>query len=122
MKRILLIGITLSIIATLAHPALISTFSYQSFKGRYLIYGGGLGDPYTPTSKNKRIAYWIKGYAAQQMFNAISPDLRNVCGADGEQRIRQRAEIVCMSHMRDGYSCNFGFDLQSGRSIGGSIC
>jgi len=122
MHRALMMVIALTIIAALAHPASGWTFSYQPFQGRYLIYGGGLGDPYTPTSSSKRIAYWIKGNVAQKIFNAIGPDLRNVCGADGEQRIRQRAEIVCMSHKRDGYSCNFGFDLQSGRSIGGSIC
>ena len=97
-------------------------FSFQPLKGRYAIYGGGLGDPLPPTKKDKRIAFWIDGKAARQMFEAMGPDLRNTCGADGGYRLRQRAEVSCTYYPDDGHRCAFGFDLLTGRSIGGSIC
>lgn len=105
-----------------AHAVQGWTFSYHPFQGRYAIYGGGLGDPLAPSSKDKRIAFWIDGKVARQMFDAMGPDLRNVCGAEGGQRIRQRAQLSCSYHPRDGYRCNFGFDLVTGLSIGGSLC
>lgn len=105
-----------------AHAAQGWTFSYQPFQGKYAIYGGGLGDPLPPTGKDKRIAFWIDGKEAKQMFEAMGPDLRNVCGAEGGQRIRQRAQLSCSYHPRDGYHCDFGFDLVTGLSIGGSLC
>ncbi|MGK5034482.1 hypothetical protein [Janthinobacterium sp. LB3P118] len=97
-------------------------FSYQSIKGHYAIYGGSLSDPQPPTKKERRIAFWIDGRAAKQLFDAMGPDLRNACGADGEYRLRQRAELSCSYHPRDGHHCDFGFDLLTGRSIGGSLC
>lgn len=122
MRSFIIILIMIFYWAGSTHAVQNSPGIYQSFNGRYMIYGGGLGDPYEPSEKDKRIAYWIKGQVAQQMFNAMGPDLRNVCGADAEQRIRQRAEIVCTASTHDGYSCSLGFDLVNGRSIGGSIC
>lgn len=107
---------------TFAHAAQNWMLAYHPVKGRYTLYGGGLGDPRPPTSKDKRIAFWIHGRAAKQMFNAMGPDLRNVCGADDGQRMRQRAQLSCSYSRQDGHRCNFGFDLLSGQSIEGAIC
>ena len=122
MKRLLAVFLLLVLAMAMAQSAPKWLFSYQSFKGRYAIYGGSLSDPQPPTRKDKRIAFWIDGKAAKQLFDAMGPDLRNACGVDGEYRLRQRAEVRCSYHPRDGHHCDFGFDLLTGRSIGGSIC
>ncbi|MGK5025181.1 hypothetical protein [Janthinobacterium sp. RB2R34] len=122
MKRIFVVISFLVLGVATAQTAHKWIFSYQPVKGRYLIYGGGLADPLPPTSKDKRIAFWIEGKAAKQLFDAMGPDLRNTCGADGDYRVRQRAEVSCTYYPGDGYHCDFGFDLLTGRSVGGSVC
>jgi hypothetical protein len=97
-------------------------FTFKPFTGSYAIYGGGLGDPYAPKTGDKNMKFSVDGQIAKDMFNAMGPDLKGVCGAEDGGRIRQRAEISCSFHPEDGYHCDFGFDLTSGRSIGGSIC
>ena len=96
--------------------------TYASFQGGFLIYGGGLGDPVAPSSRSKNVAFTVTGEVAKQIFEAMGPDLKNRCGAGDGQRIRQRAELVCIARPDEGYRCSFGFDLLSGRSIGGSLC
>ncbi len=97
-------------------------FAYAPFTGSFSIYGGGLGDPVKPSRTSKNIAFEVRGTVARQMFDAIGPDLKDVCGAEDGQRVRQRSEIVCLAHVKEGYRCSFGFNLITGRSIGGSIC
>jgi len=122
MKHLVVTALLAALSIVMAQAAQNWIFSFQPLKGRYAIYGGGLGDPLPPTKKDKRIAFWIDGKAARQMFEAMGPDLRNTCGADGGYRLRQRAEVSCTYYPDDGHRCAFGFDLLTGRSIGGSIC
>lgn len=122
MKRLLAIVFFLMFGVCLAQSAQTWLFAYEPLNGRYAIYGGSLGDPLPPNRKDQRIAFWIEGRAAKRLFDAMGPDLRNACGVDGEYRLRQRAELRCSYHPRDGHHCDFGFDLLTGRSIGGSQC
>lgn len=122
MKYLLFLALPLVFGVGMAQSTQQWLFSYQPVKGHYVIYGGGLGDPLPPSSKDKRIAFWIDGKAAKQLFDAMGPDLRNTCGVEGENRLRQRAHVSCSYHPRDGHHCDFGFDLLSGHSIGGSTC
>jgi hypothetical protein len=64
----------------------------------------------------------VTGQAAKQMFDAMAPDLNDVCGAGNGTRKRQRAELVCSYDPKYGFECSFGFDPVNGRSIGGSVC
>jgi hypothetical protein len=96
--------------------------AFQPFTGIYSVYGGGLGDPYAPTQGDRHMSFSIGGPIAKEMFAAMGPDLKGVCGTENGGRIRQRAEVSCSFDSKDGYQCDFGFDLTSGRSIGGSIC
>ena len=93
MKRLLAVFVLLVLGMVTAQSAPKWLFSYQSLKGHYAIYGGSLSDPQPPTRKDKRIAFWIDGKAAKQLFDAMGPDLRNACGVAGEYRLRQRAEV-----------------------------
>ena len=108
--------------AAFSQSAVVWQFVFKPLSGTYSIYGGGLGDPYPPKAGDKHMALSVEGGVAKEMFEAMGPDLKGVCGAEDGGRIRQRAEVICSFHVNDGYHCNFGFDLTSGKSIGGSIC
>lgn len=122
MKRTALAVALVAFGVTLAAEKQPWRFGYQPFSGSYSIYGGSLGDPVVPTERSRNVAFTVKGRVAQQMFDAMAPDLKGVCGAEDGQRIRQRAELACLYDPKYGYECNFGFDLVSGRSIAGLIC
>jgi hypothetical protein len=98
------------------------SFSFQPLKGSYAIYGGGLADPVAPAKGSTNVAFSVTGPVARQMFQSMGPDLKDVCGAENGHRIRQRAEVSCSWHASEGYQCDFGFDLVTGNSIGGSTC
>jgi hypothetical protein len=122
MKKIVAVIVLLACGTVLARSTQPWTFEYRPFKGEYRIYGGTLGEETAPTKRSKNIAYQVQGPVAKHMFEAMGPDLKDVCGAEDGQRIRQRAEVSCSFHPKDGYHCNFGFDLITGRSIAGIEC
>lgn len=95
--------------------------SFKPFSGKYSLYGGNIGDPIAPTSHNKKISFEVKEGLAKEIFNSIGPDLNGACGAIGI-RIRQKDGISCSYDKETGYMCYFGFDLRTGKSIGGSVC
>ena len=99
-------------------------FAYRPAVAKYAIYGGELGDEVAPTSNNKKISIFLDGTAARDVFEQIGPDLTDVCGANSDNRIREKDDgaISCSFSRRDGYRCYFGFDLKSGKSIGGVTC
>lgn len=122
MRKILAAFAILACGAAFSQSPRVWQFAFKPFTGTYAIYGGGLGDPYAPKTGDKNMKFSVDGQIAKDMFNAMGPDLKGVCGAEDGGRIRQRAEVSCSFHSEDGYHCDFGFDLTSGRSIGGSIC
>ena len=97
---------------------------YKQTAASYRLYGGGLGDPTAPGPNDKKIAFSIDGSAARQIFDAIGPDQQDACteGSGTRFRSRDNENLVCMLSKDNKYSCSFGFDLISGKSIGGSIC
>ena len=122
MKKILAAAAILACGAAFSQSAKVWQFTFKPFSGTYSIYGGGLGDPYAPKVGDRNMKFSVEGQIAREMFNAMGPDLKGVCGTEDGGRIRQRAEVSCSFRAKDGYQCDFGFDLTSGRSIGGSIC
>lgn len=97
---------------------------YKKASAVYRIYGGSLGDPIAPKPGDKKIAFSIQGAAAKELFDAIGPDKHDECTAESGDRVRHRDDenLSCIRTKDGEYSCSFGFDLQSGKSIGGSIC
>ena len=111
----------------LASPVIAS----DSYPGPYLqatasyrIYGGGLGDPIAPKPNDKKVAFSIEGNAAKQIFEAIGPDKRDQCTESSGMRVRHKdnEHLTCTRSKENDYVCSFGFDLITGKSIGGSIC
>lgn len=69
-----------------------------------------------------RIAFYVRGSAAREMFDAMVPDRKSDCGIEKGGRVREKERVACSYRPSDGYQCDFGFDLGSGKSIGGSVC
>lgn len=97
---------------------------YRKAETVYRIYGGSLGDPTAPTKGNRKIAFSIRGQAARELFDSIGPDRHDECTAGSGDRIRHRdnENVLCIRTNEGEYACSFGFDLQTGKSIGGSLC
>ena len=113
------VAVALLVAATSA-AALPWQFTYRTMSTKYVTYGGTLGDPVQPTAKDKKLAFAIRGSAAQEIFEAIGPDVRS-CSGDAT-RERTKGDIDCVYAKADGYTCWAGFDLRTGKSIGGSVC
>lgn len=96
----------------------------QPLSGEYIIYSGELGDMLPPQAGKKKLAVKISGRAAKDIFNSIGPDDPHACGADNGVRIREKDDgaLSCMRSEKGEYSCNVGFDLRTGKSIGGILC
>ena len=97
---------------------------HKKLAGVYRVYSGGLGDPAAPTPRDKKVMFAISGTAAKEIFEAIGPDKKDICTEGSSFRVRHSDEekISCMRSAKGEYSCNFGFDLVSGKSIGGIVC
>jgi hypothetical protein len=108
--------------AALAHAAPGWEFVYKPFQGNYVVYGGSLRDPHAPARGDNHIAFAVRGQAAKDMFDAIGPDLKRSCGPDDPGRMRAKDSVSCRYRKVEGYVCDFGFDLTTGKSIPGSAC
>lgn len=99
-------------------------FSYRPAAVKYAVYGGGLGDPVKPGGSDAKVAFEVTGRAAQELFANMGPDRTDRCGAEPGVRFRSRDgdRLACQRSAAGEYSCTFGFDLVTGKSIGGSIC
>ncbi len=99
-------------------------FAYTPFNAQYVIYGGELGDTVAPSANDRKISISFGGVAAKKVFDEIGPDIKDACGTEqgGRIRMRDKGNVTCSYSKSSGYYCSFGFDLNSGKSIGGSIC
>lgn len=97
---------------------------YLQTAASYRLYGGGLGDPTAPRPNDKKVAFSIEGPAARQIFDAIGPDKPDPCTEGDGIRVRHKdhEHLTCTVSKKNEYRCSFGFDLVSGKSVGGSIC
>jgi len=97
---------------------------YLQTAASYRLYGSGLGDPKAAKPNDKKVAFSIEGNAARQIFDAIGPDQRDPCIEGSGMRVRHKDHdhLTCTLSKQNDYAYSFGFDLVSGKSIGGSIC
>lgn len=120
----LLTAAALGLTALLASAAESSVTGHSRIEGVYKIYGGGLGDEVMPTAKDKKVMFALEGRAARQIFDAIGPDVKDACTEGSGTRVRHKdhENIFCSRSKKGHYACNFGFDLVTGKSIGGIVC
>jgi hypothetical protein len=99
--------------------------TYSSFTGNYLIYSNDLDEKSPPTQVDRRVSFMVEGPFAKSLFDSIGPEQKDACGASENLRIRRRGDLDCSFDKQDKknpYTCHFGLDLRSGKSISGSTC
>lgn len=95
---------------------------YRPLKGEYTIYSGGLGDQQAPTRDDRKLSFIVDGAPAKEIFDSMSPDDKHTCTSEKGARSRTKNKIWCTYNPGNGYTCYFGFDLRTGRSIAGGVC
>jgi len=95
---------------------------YRVFKGEYTIYSGDLGNQQAPTKDDRKLSFVIEGPLAKEIFNALSADDKETCSGEKGARSRSKENVWCTFNPGDGYTCYFGFDLRTGKSIAGGTC
>lgn len=118
------LSIVLLAFSSYVYPQPTWQLEHKKITGVYGIYGGGLGDPIAPSGNDKKIMFAVEGKVAKEMFDAIGPDVKDSCTAQTKDRVRKKdhENLTCMRTAKAEYYCNFGFDLRTGRSIGGVVC
>ncbi|WP_175001163.1 hypothetical protein [Duganella vulcania] len=98
---------------------------YRSYKVSYLTYSNDLDEKQPPTRADYKMAFMVEGKMAKEMFDSIGPDLKDACGASARLRIRDKGDVEC-TYDKDSpsspYTCRFGLNLATGKSIPGSTC
>lgn len=99
-------------------------WTYRAAQAQYELYSGTLGEPAAPTGQDAKVAFEVSGPAARRLFEAMGPDKKDACSSDSGDRVRSKDDdrLLCTRFASGRYACQFGFDLQTGRSVGGSIC
>lgn len=105
-----------------AHAQQDSSPEFKPLRGRYMTYSLGLGDPALAKRSDSKIAFAVSGDAARKMFDAMGPDVNDICTAGSGVRVRTKENVSCQREKDGSYQCSFGFDLRTGKSIGGSVC
>ncbi|WP_342120223.1 hypothetical protein [Pseudoduganella sp. OTU4001] len=95
---------------------------FKPIQGRYMTYSLGLGDPAPAKRHDSKIAFAVSGDAARKMFDAMAPDVHDICTAGSGVRVRTKENVSCQREKDGSFHCSFGFDLRTGKSIGGSVC
>lgn len=121
-KMLLVIGAAGLLTLTYAAESTHGPTTYRAFKGEYAIYSGGLDEQHAPAKEDRKLSFMVEGQPAQDIFNARPPDDKEVCSSDKGARSRSKANVWCTFNPGDGYTCYFGFDLKTGKSIAGGIC
>jgi hypothetical protein len=123
-KRIIAISLLAGLAPAEAAKTERELTAHKNITGVYRVYGGSLGDSIAPSAKDAKIMMSVEGTMAKEMFDAIGPDVRDVCTEGSGTRVRQKANqnVHCIRSSSGEYSCNFGFDLRNGKSIPGIVC
>lgn len=97
----------------------------KPFTGQYQIYSGSLKDAVAPTPHDTKMSLVFGGQLAKELFDQIGPDSKQACGAGPNRSARSRGHLTCIAEQRDGqtaYSCTYGLDVRTGKSIPASAC
>lgn len=122
LKRFLVTFTALFCALAVQNASAVWDYVHRKFSGTYVIYGGypSSEEARAPTPGDSKVAFNLTGDPAKEMFEAIGPDMKGGC-ATPAFRVRQRDMLVCRYRPKDGYRCNFAFDLSTGLSVGGLI-
>lgn len=106
-----------------AHDGQVHTVAAKPLAADYTIYSGQLGNEQPPLKHDRKLSIEIKGEAARELFEAISPDVRGVsCSEERGARLRKKGRFWCAFSPSAGYKCFLGLDLKTGEGIAGGSC
>ena len=112
--------LTLCLAFALTIPAQAQT--PELLKGRFILYGGDLGDWNSPPKLGAKIRLEIDGMAANKMYSQLGPRAQIEDCSPSDNKIRRRGDLMCVREPSGAAHCLIGVDLKSGKSINGSIC
>jgi hypothetical protein len=94
----------------------------RKFSGEYAFYSGSLAERALPTRRDAKVWMEISGVAASRMYGYLGPAAKIDSCSDTDEA-RSRDKLVCFRSKGTGsVTCHFGFDMRSGKAIGGVIC
>ena len=91
-------------------------------RGAYVIYGGEFGETIAPTRHDAKVSFTIDGGAAAAVFSRLGKDLKHACLSEPGERVRARGDLACRMSSKRAYTCTYGVDLKTGKSIPGGDC
>jgi hypothetical protein len=94
----------------------------KPLKGDYYVYGGSIGDKEPPSPKDRKVSFMLTGPLAKELFDHIGRDAKDSCSPGPDYRERNRGDLTCIWTKEDGYSCYFGLNGQTGKSMRGVTC
>lgn len=112
----------MAILAGAAHGEPVEAGAPKPLTADYVIYSGDLGEQLAPMPADRKISIHVTGRSAQDIFNAIGPDIKVECSTEKGERERRKGAVWCFFQPSNGYTCYFGFDLRTGKSIDGGEC
>jgi hypothetical protein len=112
----------LMMLAGVAKAQPVEAGAPKPLKADYVIYSGDLGEQLAPTPTDRKISIHVTGQSAKDIFNAIGPDIKVECSTEKGERERRKGVLWCYYQQSNGYTCYFGFDLRTGKSIDGGEC
>lgn len=123
MKRLIfIVGSAILSLAYASDTGAVWTGAYKPLVATYSIYSGDLGDQQAPSRNDRKLSFIIEGKAAKEIFNAMPSDDKETCSGEKGARSRSKENVWCTFNPEDGYTCYFGFDLRTGKSIAGGMC
>lgn len=96
----------------------------QPIRGHYQMYGGDFAELLPPAPGDTKLAITVKGSLAKELFAQIGPSVKKIdaCSSDADYKERRRGNLSCIYTKKDGHTCYFGLDLNTGKSTNGAIC
>jgi hypothetical protein len=120
-NTLLIVGATAALSLAYASDQAVWPAPYRPFTGHYTIYSGDMGEQQAPMRDDRKLSFVIEGQPAKEIFDSMYPDDKETCGGAGA-RGRTKGNAWCTYHPKRGYRCYFGYDLRTGKSIGGGMC
>ena len=120
-----IVMVALIFLLTYANAKMPWNGEYAVYQGGYLLYSRELGDMQPPTRRDQKVSFMVEGRIAREMFESMAPDLKFACGSSLRLRVRNRGDVDCSfetDNHASPYTCYFGFNLNTGKSITGATC
>lgn len=124
MKKML--GCLLAVAAGVVLASDATLDSWHTINARYTIFSGlTLADSEAPTQTDRKLAIFVEGAAAKEIFDSIGPDAVPVCRQEKGDRERAKEGVQCTytaGGKNKGYDCWIGINLRTGKSIATVSC